>query len=107
MAWYHANRRLKKADITEKLSAIIQHSLELFEPYEEFIGAVYMRALNPTSKLSPFNLESQERQLRYLRFIREILSEAEADGEIPPFGDFGAYAFALFQWAILTHWLRD
>ena len=107
MAWYRANRRLKKADIAEKLFAIIQHMLERFEPYEEFIGAVYMQALNPTSKLSPFNIESQERHLRYLRFIREILLEAEADGEVPPFGDFGAYAFGLFQLAILTHWLRD
>jgi AcrR family transcriptional regulator len=107
MAWYRANRRLKKADIAEKLFAIIQHMLERFEPYEEFIGAVYMRALNPTSKLSPFNLDSQERNLRYLRFIRGILLEAEADEEIPPFGDFGAYAFGLFQLAILTHWLRD
>jgi hypothetical protein len=66
-----------------------------------------MRALTPTSKLSPFSFESQDRHLRYLRFIREILLEAEADEEIPPVGDFGAYAFGLFQLAILTHWLRD
>jgi AcrR family transcriptional regulator len=107
MVWFRANKRLKKADIGEKLFAIIQHLLERLEPYEEFIGAVYMRALTPTSKLSPFNLESQDRQLRYLRFIREILSEAEEEGEIPALGDFGAYAFGLFQLAILTHWLRD
>jgi len=107
MEWHRANRRLKKADIAENLFAIIQHLLERVEPYEEFIGAVYLRALSPTSKLSPFNLESQDRHLRYLRFIREILLKAEADGEIPPVGDFGAYAFGLFQLAILTHWLRD
>ena len=107
MAWHRANRRLKKADIAEKLFAIIQHLLERLEPYEEFIGAVYMRALTPSSKLSPFSFESQDRHLRYLRFIREILLEAEADGEIPPVGDLGAYAFGLFQLAILTHWLRD
>ena len=107
MDWYRANRRLKKADIAEKLFALIQHLLERVEPYEEFMGAVYMRALSPASKLSPFSFESQDRHLRYLRFIREILAEAEADGEIPPVGDFGAYAFGLFQLAILTHWLRD
>ena len=107
MEWHRANRRLKNADIAEKLFAIIQHLLERVEPYEEFIGAVYMRALSPTSKLSPFSLDSQDRHLRYLRFIREILLEAEANEEIPPVGDFGAYAFGLFQLAILTHWLRD
>ena len=40
MEWYRANRRLKNADITEKLFAIIQCLLERLEPYEEFIGAV-------------------------------------------------------------------
>jgi len=105
--WYRANKRLKKAEIAEKLFAIIQHLLERVDPYEEFIGAVYMRALSPTSKLSPFSFESQDRHLRYLRFIREILLEAEANEEIPPLGDFGAYAFGLFQLAILTHWLQD
>src|SRR4051812_41490737 len=107
MEWHRANKRLKKADITEKLFALIEHLLERLEPYEEFIGAVYMRALTPTSKLSPLNLESQDRHLRYLRFIREILSEAETKEEIPALGDFGAYAFGLFQLAILTHWLQD
>ena len=107
MDWHRTNKRLKKADLAEKLFAIIQHLLERLEPYEEFIGAVYMRALTPTSKLSPFSLEAQDRHLRYLRFIREILLEAEANGEIPAVGDFGAYAFGLFQLAILTHWLRD
>ena len=105
--WFTANRKLKKADLAEKLFAIIQHLIERLEPYEDFIGAVYMRALSPTSKLSPFSFESQDRHLRYLRFIREILSEAEEEGEIPAVGDFGAYAFGLFQLAILTHWLRD
>jgi AcrR family transcriptional regulator len=105
--WYRANKRLQKTDIAEKLFAIIQHLLERVEPYEEFIGAVYLRALSPTSKLSPFSFESQDRHLRYLRFIREILREAEENEEIPPVGDFGAYAFGLFQLAILTHWLRD
>jgi AcrR family transcriptional regulator len=107
ITWYRANKRLKKADIAEKLFAIIQHSLERVEPYEEFIGAVCMRALSPTSKLGLFSLDTQDRHLRYLRFVRGILLEAEADGEIPPVGDFGAHAFSLFQLAILTHWLRD
>jgi hypothetical protein len=45
--------------------------------------------------------------LRYLKFIRGILAEAEESGEIPKVGDFGAYAFGLFHTAIITHWLRD
>jgi len=107
VAWYERDPRMKKASLAEKLFAIIQRFLDRLAPYEDFIGAVYLRALAPASKLSPWNLQSQERNLRYLRFIRDILAKAEADGEIPRVGDFGAYAFGLFHLAILTHWLRD
>src|SRR5438128_9328359 len=96
MEWHRANRRLKTADIAEKLFAIIQHLLERLEPYEEFIGAVYMRALSPASKLSPFSFESQDRHLRYLRLIREILAEAEGDAEVSRVGGYGGYALGLY-----------
>jgi AcrR family transcriptional regulator len=105
--WYERDRRIKRAALAEKLFAIIQQFLERLAPYEEFIGAVYLRALAPASKLSPWSLQAQERKLRYLRFIRGILAEAEAAGELPAVGDFGAYAFGLFHLAIITHWLRD
>ena len=105
--WYERDRRIQRAALAEKLFAIIHRFLERLTPYEEFIGAVYLRALAPTSKLSPWSLQTQERNIRYLRFIRGILAEAEASGELPPVGDFGAYAFGLFHLAIVTHWLRD
>jgi hypothetical protein len=57
--------------------------------------------------LSPLSFESQEFRLRYLRFIREILADAEKKGEIPPVGALGAYAVGLFYMGIVTHWLHD
>ena len=105
--WYDRNIRLQRAAVSEQLFAIIQQFLDHLTPYEEFIGAVYLRALAPASKLSPWSLQSQERQLRYLQFIRRVLAQAEAGGDIPRVGDFGAYAFGLFHLAIVTHWLRD
>jgi AcrR family transcriptional regulator len=107
IGWFERNPRMKRADLPEKLFAIIQHSLERLEPYEEFIGAVYLRALAPSSKLSAWRLQNQERNLRYLRFIRDILAEAESEDRFPPLGDFGAYAFHLFHLAIITYWLQD
>lgn len=107
IAWYETDHRIQRAPLPEKLFAIIHRFLDRMEPYEEFIGAVYVRALAPTSKLGPWNLQSQERHLRYLKFIRGILAEAEAKGEIPSVGDFGAHGFSLFHVAILTYWLRD
>ena len=105
--WFGAESRLHKAALPEKLFAIIHRQLEYVEPYEDFIGAVFCRSLQPTSSLSPLSFESQELRLKYLRFIREILAEAEQNGEIPRVGDLGAYAFGLFYLGIVAHWLQD
>jgi AcrR family transcriptional regulator len=105
--WYEADRRIQRAPLPEKLFAIIHRFLEGVARYEDFIGAVYLRALTPASKLGPWNLQAQERHLRYLKFIRGILAQAETQGEIPAVGDFGAHAFSLFHFAIVTYWLQD
>lgn len=105
--WYDGDSRIKRAALPEKLFAIIHHLLDRLAPYEEFIGAVYLRALSPASKLSAVGLPAQERHQRYLQFIRRILAEAETAGEIPRVGDLGAYAFGVFHLAMMTHWLQD
>src|SRR5580658_810925 len=105
--WFRAEKGLQKAPLAEKLFAIMHRQLEYIEPYEDFIGAVFYRSLQPTSRLSPLSLESQELRLKYLRFIREILAEAEEREEIPRVGDLGAYAVGLFYIGIVTHWLQD
>jgi AcrR family transcriptional regulator len=107
MDWFRREKRMQEAPLPEKLFALVHHLLDRLSPYEEFIGAVYLRALQPSSKLSPLSLRSQEHNLRYLRFIRDVLSEAEIAGEIPEVGDIGAYAFGLFHLAVITYWLQD
>src|ERR1041385_2070201 len=88
--WYGKEANLQRAPLPEKLFAIIHRQLEYIAPYEEFIGAVFFRSLQPHSKLSPLSLESQELRLKYLRFVREVLAEAEEKKEIPRVGDLGA-----------------
>ncbi len=105
--WYERDSSLGQATLPERLFAIIHHLLERLAPYEDFIGAVYLRSLQPSSKLNPFSIDSQEQNFRYLRFIRDILAEASAAGEIPKVGDLGAYAFCVFHLAIITYWLQD
>jgi len=51
--WFAQEERLRRAPLPEKLFAIIHRHLDRISPYEEFIGAVYLRALQPVSKLSP------------------------------------------------------
>jgi AcrR family transcriptional regulator len=105
--WFRSQSQLANAPLPEKLFAIVHRQLEYIEPYEDFIGAVFYRALQPTSALSPLSFESQELRLQYLRFIRGILADAEKKREIPPLGDLGAYGFGLFYMGIVTHWLHD
>jgi AcrR family transcriptional regulator len=105
--WFENESSLRDAPLVEKLFAIIHRHLDRVTPYEEFIGAVYLRALQPASKLSPISLDTQGINIRYLKFIRGILAGAEAGEEIPPVGDFGAYACGLFHLAIITYWLND
>jgi AcrR family transcriptional regulator len=105
--WYRADARLQKAPLQEKLFAIFHRQLEYIEPYEDFIGAVFCRSLQPTSTLSPLSFESQELRLKYLRFIREILAESEEKEEIPHVGDLGAYGVGLFYLGVVAYWLQD
>ena len=105
--WFRSETRLQKGPLPEKLFAILHRQLEYIEPYEDFIGAVFCRSLQPTSTLSPLSFESQELRLKYLRFIRGVLAEAESRREIPRVGDLGAYAVGLFYLGIVAHWLQD
>ena len=105
--WFGGQTRLQRAPLPEKLFAIIHRQLEYIAPYEDFIGAVFFRSLQPHSKLSPLSLESQELRLKYLRFLSEVLAQSEEKKEIPPIGDLGAYAVGLFYIGIVTHWLHD
>jgi AcrR family transcriptional regulator len=105
--WFEKDSSLQKAPLAEKLFAIIHRQLEYISPYEDFIGAVFFRSLQPRSKLSPLSLGSQELRLKYLKFIRDVLADAEGKEEIPNVGELGAYAFGLFYMGIVLHWLHD
>ena len=107
ITWFEGEPKIQRAPLPEKLFAIIYHHLERIAPYEDFIGAVYLRALQPSSTLHPLSLRSQAHNVAYLRFIRDVLARAEQESEIPKVGDFGAYAFGLFHLAIITYWLQD
>lgn len=105
--WYYRDNYIQRAPLAEKLFGITQRSLDRLAPYEEFIGAVYLRALQPKSKLHLLSLDAQALRVKELKFIRDILIEAEENGEIPPVGDLGAYAVGLLYIGILTYWLND
>jgi len=105
--WYREHDSLHGKPLSEKFFAIVYQHLEQMNPYQDFIGAVYLRAFQPASKLSPLRVETQERNLRYLRFIKEVIEDSEEEGLIRRLGEVAAYAFGLFHFAIITYWLQD
>ena len=63
------NPRLRKAPLEEKLFTLVHSQLEFLAPYERFIGAALLQALNPASHLGPFSHRAQELRHRYLAFV--------------------------------------
>ncbi len=107
LAAFQDGQRLRRAPLEEKLFALIQRQLEYIAPYERFIGSVVFQALTPSSKLSPFSLESQAMQIRYLTFVQTLFDEAVARGEIGPIGWWTPHAFWVYYVGVLFYWLND
>src|SRR5215467_14375746 len=62
---------LRRAPLDEKLFALIQTQLEFLEPHQRFIGAAFIHALRPTSKLA-FSGQAIAMRNRYLTFVQEL-----------------------------------
>ena len=106
-AWFGAQESLRQAPLPERLFAIVLRWFDRLAPYEEFIGAVFLKTLQPGSKLNPLGIERQAVNVQYLRFLRTLFQEAQERGEIPALGDLGVYGFVLFQAGMMVHWLHD
>jgi AcrR family transcriptional regulator len=107
MAAVRANKRLRKAPIEEKLFALIETQLEFLAPHERFIGAAFVRALTPGSKLGIFSPSVQELQFRYLAFVQELVDEAVRRGELSAANWWTPQVFWVYYLGILLYWLHD
>jgi AcrR family transcriptional regulator len=107
LAAFKGGLPLRKAPLDEQLFALVQRQLEYIAPYERFIGSVVYQALTPSSKLSPFSLESQAMQLRYLAFVQTLFDEAAARGEIGPALWWTPQVFWVYYVGVLFYWLND
>src|ERR1051325_7255883 len=63
---------LRKAPLEEKLFALVQSQIEYLAPYENFIGAAFVQALRPSSKLG-FSFQALALRTRYLAFVQELI----------------------------------
>src|SRR5947207_858250 len=67
--------RLRRASLEEKLFALIQTQLDFLKPHQRFIGAAFIHALRPTSKLG-FSSQAITLRNRYVTFVQELIEES-------------------------------
>ena len=100
------NRSLEKAPLAEKLFALVQAQIEFLEPHERFIGAAFVQALRPGSKIG-FSVQALALRDRYLAFVEELIASSYAPGRRPPLTWFAPHAFWVFYIGALLYWLHD
>ncbi|SRR5579871_598624 len=102
-----SNARLRRAGIDEQLFALVQTQLEYLAPHERFIGAAFVHALRPGSRLGPFSPAAQALQFRYLAFVQDLVEEAVRRGELKSVGWWTPHAFWIYYLGLLLYWLHD
>jgi AcrR family transcriptional regulator len=100
------NTRLRRAPLQEKLFALVQTQLEFLEPHQRFIGAAFIHALRPTSKLG-FSSQALTLRNRYLGFVETLIREAIPQSSAGPFTWFAPGVFWIYYLGILLFWLSD
>lgn len=107
MEAYRRDKRIQKASLDEKLFFIVERQLAFLASYEKFIGAVLFRAMQPGSGLNPMNLDSQALNIRYLKFIQEILETSAECKKNPLLMELGPYVFGIYYLGVLSYWMHD
>jgi AcrR family transcriptional regulator len=100
------NRRLAKAPLEEKLFALVQAQIEFLEPHERFIGAAFVHALRPGSKIG-FSVEAMALRDRYIAFVEELIASSYPRRKRPALTWFAPHAFWVFYIGALLYWLHD
>lgn len=99
------NGALRSAPLEEKLFALIVSQIEFLAPYERFIGAAFVQALRPSSKLG-FSAQALALRNRYLAFVQQLIDES-----LPRKGFETSWlapqAFWIFYLGALLYWLHD
>ena len=99
--------RLKKAPLEEKLFTLVHNQLEFLAPYERFIGAALLHALNPASHLGVFSHRAQQLRHRYLAFVAELVEDSSPKRTKDPLSWLVPEAFWIYYLGVLLFWLYD
>jgi AcrR family transcriptional regulator len=93
-------------DLAARVRELIQMKLEQFEPFRDFLGALFRSAGDPASPLSPFGKETREIREQSIGHFREAVEGASV--KLPP--DLAGpvpYLLWLYQMGIVLFWIYD
>ena len=99
--------RLRKAPLEEKLFKLVHSQLEFLSPYERFIGAALLHALNPASHLGAFSHRAQQLRHRYLAFVGELIEDSSPKTKKDALSWLVPEAFWIYYLGVLLFWLYD
>jgi len=106
MAVVRSNAGLRRAPLEEKLFALIQAQLEFLEPHQRFIGAAFIHALRPDSKMT-FSSQAIALRKRYLGFVEELIQESKLHDAGGLVSWFAPSVFWIYYLGMLLYWLND
>jgi AcrR family transcriptional regulator len=100
------NVKLRRASLEEKLFTLIQTQLDFLEPHERFIGAAFIHALRPASKLG-WSHQALALRNRYLSFVAELIQESLPRQTSSLVAWFAPPVFWIYYLGVLLYWLND
>jgi AcrR family transcriptional regulator len=106
IATVRRKKALRKAPLEEKLFALVQAQIEYLAPYEKFIGAAFVQALRPSSRLA-FGTRATDLRARYLAFVQELIEESLPKGTASAMTWVAPQAFWIYYLGVLLYWLHD
>ena len=106
IATVRGNPRLRRAPLEEKLFALIEAQLEFLAPYEKFIGAAFVHALRPTSRIA-FSMQALDLRNRYIAFVQELMQDSDSIPAGSLLTWIAPSAFWIYYLGILLYWLND
>jgi AcrR family transcriptional regulator len=106
IATVRGNPRLRRAPLEEKLFALIEAQLEFLAPYDKFIGAAFVHALRPTSRIA-FSMRALDLRNRYIAFVQELMQDSDSIPAGSLLTWIAPSAFWIYYLGILLYWLND
>src|SRR5207248_2055914 len=100
IATVRRNAALRRAPLEERLFALIEAQLDYLAPYQSFIGAAFVHALRPSSRIA-FSMQALDLRNRYLSFVQELVDESRGVPKGSILTSVAPLAFWIFYLGIL------